>query len=77
MKRGSFKIRNICFYLCFGFWGDGREAEGAGLLNLYTRKGIEGSNPSLSAQLKCSSTCIHCEIVAERSSGSGSLSSAG
>ena len=28
----------------------GREAEGAGLLNLYTRKGIEGSNPSLSAE---------------------------
>ena len=30
-------------------WSCGREAEGAGLLNQYTRKGIEGSNPSGSA----------------------------
>ena len=30
---------------------DGRAAEGAGLLNLCTRKGIEGSNPSLSTGL--------------------------
>src|SRR5215813_7973775 len=29
-------------------WRDGREAEGTGLLNLHIRKGIEGSNPSLS-----------------------------
>ena len=29
-------------------WRGGREAEGAGLLNLYTGNGIEGSNPSLS-----------------------------
>ena len=27
-------------------------AEGTGLLNLHTRKGIEGSNPSLSARLR-------------------------
>ena len=31
-------------------WRDGREAEGTGLLNLHIRKGIEGSNPSLSAE---------------------------
>ncbi len=62
--RKLFNKRNSCFYLCFESWGDGREAEGAGLLNLYTRKGIEGSNPSLSAQMKCSGTCIHCEISA-------------
>ena len=35
--------------LVISLWSDGREAEGAGLLNLYTRKGIEGSNPSRSA----------------------------
>ena len=34
-------------------WRDGREAEGTGLLNLHIRKGIEGSNPSLSAPLHC------------------------
>src|SRR5262245_24314451 len=32
-------------------WRDGREAEGTGLLNLHIRKGIEGSNPSLSVHL--------------------------
>ena len=31
-------------------WRDGREAEGTGLLNLHIRKGIEGSNPSLSVR---------------------------
>ena len=36
--------------LVISLWSDGRAAEGAGLLNLYTRKCIEGSNPSHSAQ---------------------------
>lgn len=31
------------------FWKGGRVVEGAALEKRYTRKGIEGSNPSLSA----------------------------
>ena len=33
------------------FWRDARVAEWDGLENRYTRKGIEGSNPSLSASI--------------------------
>ena len=36
---------------CLVDWRGGREAEGVGLENRYAGNGIEGSNPSLSANL--------------------------
>src|SRR5215470_7963140 len=46
----SYFLRREQFFESSQVWRDGREAEGTGLLNLHIRKGIEGSNPSLSVR---------------------------
>ena len=45
-------------------WRGGRAVDGSGLENRHTRKGIGGSNPSLSASIACSRR----SLVARRNS---------